>query len=116
MEVAADARADRPDHLQQEACAILQRPAIFVGAIVDAGGEKLGEQVAVGRMQLDTVEAGLARAPGAGGERVHEMIDLGLAGGTAEKAVQRFACGWWSSTKDDGNCARPADPSAGRNG
>ena len=41
-------------------------------------------------MQLDAIEAGLARAPGAGGERVHELIDLGLAGGAAEKTVQRF--------------------------
>ena len=41
--------------------------------------EELGEQVAVRRMQLDAVEAGLARAPGAGGERFDELLDLGLA-------------------------------------
>ena len=41
-------------------------------------------------MQLDAIEAGLARAPGAGGERVHELLDLWLAGGAAEKTVQRF--------------------------
>ena len=115
MEVVADARTDRPDHFQQEARAILQRPAILVGAVVDAGGEKLGEQVAVGCMQLDAIEPGLARAPGAGGERIHELIDLGLPA-----ARQRNPCsdsrGWSSSTTDDGNCARPADPSAGRNG
>ena len=37
VEVAADARADRADHLQQEARAVLQRPAVLVGAVVDAG-------------------------------------------------------------------------------
>src|SRR5499426_1274520 len=41
-------------------------------------------------MQLHAVEAGFARAPGAGGEGFDEMIDLGLAGGAAEKAMQRF--------------------------
>src|SRR5215469_7431712 len=41
-------------------------------------------------MQLHAVEAGFARAPGAGGEGFDKMIDLGLAGGAAEKAMQRF--------------------------
>src|SRR2546429_7457727 len=41
-------------------------------------------------MQLYAVEAGFARAPGAGGEGFDEVIDLGLAGGAAEKAMQRF--------------------------
>src|SRR2546428_7489359 len=41
-------------------------------------------------MQLYAVEAGFARAPGAGGEGFDEMVDLGLAGGAAEKAMQRF--------------------------
>src|SRR4051812_33764827 len=113
MEISADTGTDGADHFQQEARAVLQGPAteggmeadtlwqrearavrgppaILVGAIVDAGREKLGEQVAVGCMQLDAVEAGLARAPGAGSERVHELLDLWLAGGPAEKTVQRF--------------------------
>src|SRR6516164_11816743 len=90
VESPAHARADRADHFQQKARAVLQWPAIFVGAVVDAGGEKLREQVAIGRMQLHTVEAGFARAPGTGGEGFDEMIDFGLAGGAAEKAMQRF--------------------------
>src|SRR3954449_12722120 len=85
MEISADTGTDGPDHFQQEARAILQGPTILVGAIVDAGREKLGEQVPVGCMQLHAVEAGLARAPGASSERVHELLDLWLAGGAAEK-------------------------------
>src|SRR4029077_16129859 len=64
MEIVADARTDGPDHFQPEAAAGLQGSAILVGAVVDAGREKLGEQVSVGRMQLDAIEPGLARAPG----------------------------------------------------
>jgi len=90
VELPTDARADRADHFDEEARTVLQRTAVFVGAIVDAGGEKLGKQVTVGRVQLDAIEAGLARAPGAGGECLHEMVDLGLAGSAAEKAVQRL--------------------------
>ena len=63
MKVAADPRADRADHLEQETRAVLQRSAVLVLAVVDAGGEELGEQVAVGGVELDAVEPGLARAP-----------------------------------------------------
>src|SRR5262249_14243588 len=90
VEFASDARADRADHLDEESRTVLQRAAVFVGAIVDAGGEKLGEEVTVGCVQLDAVEAGLARAPGAGGECLHEVVDLSLAGGAAEEPVQRL--------------------------
>src|SRR5207248_10331565 len=90
MEVPADARANRADDLEQKARAVLQRPTVFVGSIVDARGEKLREQVAVGGVQLDSVKAGFPRAPSAGSKGLHEVIDLGLAGRTAEKPVQRF--------------------------
>src|SRR5262249_5171400 len=90
MEAVADARANRADYLEQKARAVLQRPTVFVASVVDARGEKLREQVTVGGVQLDAVKAGFPRAPSAGGEGLHEMIDLGLAGCTAEKAVQRF--------------------------
>src|SRR5207253_9734591 len=89
MEVPADARANRADDLEQKARAVLQRPTVFVGSIVDARGEKLREQVAVGGVQLDSVKAGFLRAPSAGSKGLHEVIDLGLAGRTAEKPVQR---------------------------
>ena len=94
--------ADRPDHLEQEARAILQRAAVLVGAVVDAGREELREQVAVGGMQLDAVEAGLARAPGAAGERLDELLDLGLARRRGRESRAATPCGWSSSS--DGRC------------
>ena len=42
MEIAADTGTDGADHFQQEARAVLQRPAILVGAVVDAGRRETG--------------------------------------------------------------------------
>ena len=69
VEVAADLRADRPDDLDDEPGAVLERPAVLVRAVVDRRAEELRDQVAVRAVQLDAVEARLARAPGAFGER-----------------------------------------------
>ena len=44
--------------------------AVFVRAVVDRRAEELRDQVAVGAVQLDAVEARLARAPRALGERL----------------------------------------------
>ena len=65
----ADARADRLDDLDDEARAVLERPAVFVGAIVDRRAQELRDEVAVGAVQLDAVESRLARPPRALGER-----------------------------------------------
>ena len=88
MESAAHACADRADHFQQKARAILQRPAVFIGAIVDAGGEELGEQVAVGRVELDTVQTGLATAPRRVAVRQHQLFDLGRHNRSADRAPE----------------------------
>ena len=68
-------RADRGDdglgHLDHEAGAVLRRTAVGVGALVGAVGEELLQQVAVGRVQLDAVEAGRDRAAGG----VDELLD-----------------------------------------
>jgi hypothetical protein len=50
--------ADRLDHLEHQAGAIFQRAAVGAGALVAAVAQELVEQVAVGAMHLDTVEAG----------------------------------------------------------
>ena len=73
VEVATDPRADGPDDLEDEARAVLERSAVFVRAIVDGRAQELRDQVAVGAVQLDAVEAGLARAPGALGKRGHDL-------------------------------------------
>ena len=58
-------RADGGDHggrdLQHEAGAVLDRTAITVVALVGTILEELVDQIAVGGMDLDTVEAGLPR-------------------------------------------------------
>ena len=41
--------------------AVLERAAVFVGAAVQAAREEFRDQVAVGRIDVDDVEAGLAR-------------------------------------------------------
>ena len=94
---AIDARPDRKvvarailcgtDHVAEEPSAVLPAAAVLVLAEVPGGGEELGEKVAVGRVQLDRVEA---RAPGAFGGAREDLdhpgdvvlvrnLDLGLA-------------------------------------
>ena len=91
MKVATDHVADRIDDLQQKARAIVQAAAVVVLAVVDGGAEELGDQIAVGGMQLDAVEPGLLGAPSAEGECLDRLLDLGTRHGATEKAVQRLA-------------------------
>jgi hypothetical protein len=48
----------------QDARPVLQRPAIAVVAPVDVPVEELGDEIAVRGIDIDDVEAGLARAKG----------------------------------------------------
>ena len=68
VEVVADLVADRADGLEQQPRTVLERAAVVVLAVVDRRGQELREEVAVGAVDLDAVEAGLARAARAGGE------------------------------------------------
>ena len=68
VEVVADLRADRLDDVDDEPGPVFERAAVLVLAIVDRRAEELRDQVAVGAVQLDAVEARLARAPRALGE------------------------------------------------
>ena len=74
VEVVADLGADGADDFEHEAGAVLERAAVFVLAVVDRRAEELGDQVAVGAVQLDAVEAGLARAPRALGEVRDDLL------------------------------------------
>ena len=49
-----------PD-LQHEAGAVFETTAVFVFAIIDGRAEKLGDQVAVGAVQFDPIQAGFPR-------------------------------------------------------
>ena len=65
VEVVADLAADRAHRLEQQARPVLERPAVLVLAVVDRRGEELREEVAVGAVDLDAVEARLAGAAAA---------------------------------------------------
>ena len=52
-------RAHRPEHFEREAQPVLEAAAIFVGALVGERGDEAGQQIAVGGVELDHVEAGL---------------------------------------------------------
>ncbi len=60
--IARDRRLDRAQHLEPETGAVLQAAAVFVGAAVLERRVELRDQVAVGGVHLDAVEAGLLRA------------------------------------------------------
>ena len=76
MEVVADLRPDRPHRLEQKPRAVLERAAVLVPAVVDRRGEELREEVAVGGVELDAVEAGLPRPPGSRRERGRDLPQL----------------------------------------
>ena len=76
-EVLAALVLDRVDDLQREAHAVLEAAAEAVGALVEVRAHELGDQVAVGGVQLDGVEARLLHPPGRLAEHVDELEDLG---------------------------------------
>ena len=63
--VGAPDAGDRLGDLEQEARAVDQAATVAVGAAVGAVAQKLVDQVAVGAVQLDAVEAGRLGEPGA---------------------------------------------------
>ena len=90
VEIAPDAGPDRPDDVEDETRAVLERPAVLVGAVVDRRAEKLRDQIAVGAVQLHAVEARVARAPRPLGERGHDLGDVGDGHAVALEAVKRI--------------------------
>ena len=61
-------------HLERIAQAVFQRAAVFVRAPVGQRAEEVGEQVAVGAVQLQQVEAGRRARPGQSA-RVRAAVD-----------------------------------------
>ena len=72
---------DRVDDREREAHPVLEAAAEPVGAHVEERAHELGEQVAVGGVELDGVEAGLLDPPGGLAEEVDQLEDLGDRGG-----------------------------------
>src|SRR5207248_1612921 len=86
----ADLPADRLDDLDDEARAVLQRPAVLVGPIVDGRTEELGDEITVRAVQLHAVEAGRARAARAFGKGVHDFVNVVDRHPLAFEPVQRI--------------------------
>jgi hypothetical protein len=98
---AGDGRLHRAQHLEAHAGAMLERPAVFVGAAVLERIEELRNQIAVRGVDLDHVEPGLARADGGGGigvdgladvERRHRARHDGLVGHLEHRMGDRGRC------------------------
>ncbi|SVJ78982.1 Uncharacterised protein [Klebsiella pneumoniae] len=66
----------RVDDLQQEPRAVLQATAIGIAASVAGAGEELVDQVAIGAMQFDQVEAGVERVACGADEFVADPADV----------------------------------------
>ena len=71
---------DRVDDREREAHPVLEAAAEPVVAHVQVRAHELRQEVAVRRVELDRVEAGLLHPPGRLAEQVHELQDLGDRG------------------------------------
>ena len=63
-EFLAHRRPHGSDHRQWHAQAFEKRPTPLIAALVELDAHEFVQQVAVGAMQLDSIEAGLPRVPG----------------------------------------------------
>ena len=64
------------DDVEQQPAAVLERPAVAVGAPVDGRREELADQIAVRTVQLDPVESGELSTAGRSDEVVDHLLDL----------------------------------------
>jgi len=69
--------ADGADDLEREANAVVEAAAVFVGAVVGEGREELVEEVTVGGVNFDEVEACGAGAVGGGNEVGDDLVHAG---------------------------------------
>ena len=74
--LAAPDRGDRLHHLEQQPRAVFDRAAVRVGALVRARTDELVEQIAVGAVDLDAIEAGVERMAGAALVLAHDVGQL----------------------------------------
>ena len=74
--VAPDLTPDLAEHLEAEAHAVLEAPAVLVGPPVEERRPELVHEVVVGEGELHAVQAALAAAPRRVPERPHQHGDL----------------------------------------
>ncbi len=73
--------------LQKKPDAVFERTAVSVRAVVGIGGEKLVDQIAVGRVHLDEIESGIPAAASRVSERSYQFgdfVDGQLSGGSLD--------------------------------
>ena len=75
-EVIAALLVDLIDDGEREAHPVFEAAAETIGAPIQQRAHELGQQIAVGRMQLDRIEAGLLDAPGRLGKEVDQLQNL----------------------------------------
>ncbi len=75
-EVAADPAPHLSQHLEAEAHAVLEAPAVLVEPLVEQRRPELVDQVVVRHRELDAVEPGFAAAERRRAEGAHELGDL----------------------------------------
>jgi len=80
-EVLRPRRADGVDDFEGEADAVFEAAAVLVGAVVGEGREELVEEIAVGGVDFDEVEAGGEGAVGGGGEVGDDLVHAGAVEG-----------------------------------
>ena len=79
----------RRKNFEREAQAVRQAPAIFVAALVLQRGDEAGQQIAVGGVQLDHVEAGFDRHPRRSDELVADQVHVGAGHGLGRLVGRR---------------------------
>jgi len=62
--------------LQQEPGSVLERAAVFIAALIGVGSQKFADQVAVGGVNFDKIEAGFPGTPGSLGVADHQLLDF----------------------------------------
>lgn len=79
-EVGADGGADGLVDLTQQPHAVFEAAAVLVGALVLVKGHEAGDEVAVARVDLHAIKAGLLGVGGGDAELAHQLLDF-LDGG-----------------------------------
>src|SRR5262249_17455404 len=88
---------ERPDHLEKEPRAVLDRAAIAVCSLVAVVLEELVEQMAIGGHELDAIEAGLLRIESSGAVLLDDPGNLGRFQSPVRRRLRKAI---WSDNED----------------